>query len=103
MSQTEIALHDILGDKVGVYVLYAAIGLALLFLGIVAYDHFRGRRRRKHNHRHLPPAPPLRRRLLRPFTVARETFHLLRSAAQRNARRKERDQKIARQMRRYTK
>jgi len=103
MNQTEIAFRDLLGNSIGMYALYVAIGIAVVFLGLVVYDHFRGRKRRKHNRRFQPPAMSFRQKLARPFALTGEVFQALRQAAHRRARQKdraERAQRQAEQMRR---
>ena len=102
-DNTEIHLRDIIGDSIGMYVLYIAIGLAVLFLGIIIYDHFRGRHRRRHSRRFDTPQLTFRQRILRPFTLTREIYQALRDAAQQRARRKERAQRLAEQMRKISK
>jgi hypothetical protein len=75
----------------GTVLLWVAIGLAVLFIGLLIYDQVRRRRPR---HRRLgEPRPGFRAALRRPFQQAKRLREELRSLARERARRKQRDEK----------
>ena len=70
------------------YLLYVAIGLALLFVGVLVFDFLRRRRRKR---RYETQSGNLGRALSRPFRRVREFFEALSHLHRHRMRRKEWD------------
>ena len=103
MSDSEIALRELFGKSVTTYILCGAIAFFLLFIGLLIFDHFRRQRKYRHMRRYAPAPLTFGAAVKRPFVQAREAFHVLKDAARRSSRRRQRDERIAQRMRRLSK
>jgi hypothetical protein len=74
-----------------------------LFAGFLIFDPFASSKRRHHGHRSHGPRPTLRQRLARPFVRVRTAWKVLQDYARRRARRRARAERLAEQMRRFSK
>ena len=101
MDDTQIVLHELFSNPTAL--LYIALAILALFLGLLIFDPFRRRKRHRHRHRFEPPRPTFRQRLLKPFAQIRAIWRLLHDLARRRARRRARAERLAEQMRRYSK
>jgi hypothetical protein len=102
MSQTDYILTDPFGSGLALWLLYGAIGLVVVFVGLLLCDHFLGTRQRQHDRRRLPRLT-LRQRVAGFFSQLQELVQMLKKSARQRARRRERAERIARQMRRISK
>lgn len=98
-----IALRELFSDPIAV--LCVALVLLAIFIAALIFDPFRYRARRRHRrrHSHARPRPSLRQCLARPFVQFREICVTLLNLAHRRARRRAREERLAEQMRRYSK
>ncbi len=103
MSDTEVVLHELFSNPTAL--LYFALVVLALFIGLLFFDPFRGRVRGRHSHsshaRHSRPS--LGQRLRKPFVQIREIWRLLTDLARKRERRRARAERLAEQMRRYSK
>ena len=85
--------------------LYFALAVVVLFIGLLIFDPFRGLkdRHRGHGSHSRLPRRTLRQRLLAPFVQLRESWMVLASFARRRARRRARAERVAEEMRRFSK
>jgi hypothetical protein len=103
MSSDTKVVHELFSNPP--VILYFALVLLALFLGLLIFDPFRGGMPRHHGrHSHSQrPRPTFRQRLLMPFVQIRAIWVLLTDLARRRARRRARAERLAEQMRRYSK
>ena len=102
-SDTQDVLHEIFGNPTAI--LYFALVVLALFIGLLIFDPFKGRKHRHHGHHsHSRLArPTIGQRLRRPFVQIRATWVVLTDLARRRARRRARAERVAEQVRRYSK
>ena len=103
MSDTDVVLRELFSNPT--VLLCFALAVLALFIGLLIFDPFRGRRHSHHGRhsRSQRPRPTLGRRLCLPFVRIREICHLLVELARRRERRRARAERLAEQMRRYSK
>jgi hypothetical protein len=103
MNDTEDVLRDLLSNPMAL--LYLAVIVLVLFIGLLVFDPFRGEKRRHHGHGSSSRLSQrtLRQRLLAPFVQMRANWMALASFARRRARRRARAERVAEEMRRYSK
>ncbi|MGA2863617.1 MAG: hypothetical protein ABSF95_03920 [Verrucomicrobiota bacterium] len=101
MDDTQQVLHELFSNPTAL--LYIALGMLALFLGLLIFDPFRSRKRHRHRRRFEPPPPTFRQRLVKPFAQIRAVWRALFDLARRRARRRARAERLAEQMRRSSK
>lgn len=101
-SETAAILREIFSNPMGL--LYFALVLVALFIGLLLFNPFGGPRRRHHRHHsHSQRArPSLGQRLRMPWVRIRETWVALMNLARRRARHRARIERQAEQMRRHS-
>jgi hypothetical protein len=102
-NDTAAVLQELFSNPTGLLI-FALVVLAL-FMGLLIFDPFKDRKRRHHG-RHSParvPRPTVGQRLGMPFVQIRALCVALIDLACRRARRRARAERLAEQMRRYSK
>lgn len=103
MNDTQEVIRDLFSNPMAL--LYLAVIVLVLFIGLLVFDPFRGQKSRHHGHGSSARLPQrsLRQRLLAPFVQMRANWMVLASFARRRARRRARAERVAEEMRRYSK
>ena len=99
MDETQLVLRNVFSNPVTL--LWVAVVLGILFVGLLFFDYLFRRNRVHHSRRLRPPPESLGKKLLKPFRLVREAAKLLLETAHRRARRRARSERLAEQMRRY--
>jgi len=102
-SNTEDVLHELFSNPTAI--LYFALVVLALFIGLLIFDPFKKRKPRHHGHRSHSglPRPTVGQRLRMPFVQIRAIWAALTDWARRRARRRARAERLAEQVRRYSK
>jgi hypothetical protein len=99
MDETQLILRNVFSNPTAI--LGSAVALGVLFIALLAFDHFVGRKRNRHSRHLRPPPETLGQKLRKPFVQVRLIAKLLLDTAHRRARRRARSERLAEQMRRY--
>jgi hypothetical protein len=102
MIDPRLAFRELFSHPVAI--LCIALVLLAVFVAALIFDPFRYRSRQRHRHRSRSrPRLTLRQRLATPFVQFRAICLTLMDLARRRARRRAREERLAEQMRRYSK